>query len=64
MKNLYNIYINLLQIINLLKGRDPNISVITILFSGRPMIITDPLKMSDAFIAAWLPGTTGGAALV
>lgn len=28
------------------------------------MIITDPLKISDAFIAAWLPGTTGGDALI
>ena len=34
--------------------------VITILISGRPMIIGDVLPYSDAFIAAWLPGTEGG----
>ncbi|MCF8222319.1 MAG: glycoside hydrolase family 3 C-terminal domain-containing protein [Bacteroidales bacterium] len=33
--------------------------VITILISGRPMIIGDVLPYSDAFIAAWLPGTEG-----
>lgn len=30
-----------------------------ILFSGRPLIITDHLEKFDAFIAAWLPGTEG-----
>lgn len=33
--------------------------VITILISGRPMIINPVLHNSDAFIAAWLPGTEG-----
>lgn len=28
------------------------------------MIIDDPLSISDSFIAAWLPGTTGGEAIV
>ena len=36
-----------------------NIPVITILISGRPLIINDELNDSDAFIAAWLPGTEG-----
>ncbi len=44
-----------------------NIPVITVLLSGRPMIINAsadaPLNLSDAFIAAWLPGTTGGQAI-
>jgi beta-glucosidase len=35
------------------------IPVITILISGRPMIINQALEDSDAFIAAWLPGTEG-----
>lgn len=44
------------------------IKIITILFSGRPMVITDggayaPLQNSDAFIAAFLPGTGGGQAI-
>ncbi len=30
-----------------------------ILFSGRPLIITEELEMVDACVAAWLPGTEG-----
>ena len=37
-----------------------NIPIVTILISGRPLIINDELNQSDAFIAAWLPGTEGG----
>jgi beta-glucosidase len=33
--------------------------LIVILISGRPMIVTDVLQISDAFVAAWLPGTEG-----
>ena len=33
--------------------------LIVVLISGRPMIITEQLSISDAFIAAWLPGTAG-----
>ncbi|HTV43249.1 MAG TPA: glycoside hydrolase family 3 N-terminal domain-containing protein [Candidatus Sulfotelmatobacter sp.] len=33
--------------------------VTTILLSGRPLILGKSLKASDAFIAAWLPGTEG-----
>lgn len=32
-------------------------TLIVILISGRPMIITDQLDLADAWIAAWLPGT-------
>ena len=35
------------------------IPVVVILFSGRPMIINEVLNQSDAFVAAWLPGTEG-----
>lgn len=35
------------------------IPVITVLISGRPMIIGEALPYTDAFIAAWLPGTEG-----
>jgi beta-glucosidase len=35
------------------------IPVVTVLISGRPMIINDALAQSDAFVAAWLPGTEG-----
>lgn len=33
--------------------------VITILLSGRPLVLGTALEHSDAFIAAWLPGTEG-----
>ncbi len=33
--------------------------VVTVLLSGRPLILGDALEASDAFIAAWLPGTEG-----
>ena len=34
--------------------------IITILISKNPVIINKELYDSDAFIAAWLPGTEGG----
>ena len=46
------------KLISNLKGA--NIPIITVLISGRPIIINDELNDSDAFIAAWLPGTEGG----
>jgi len=33
--------------------------VTTILLSGRPLILGSALETSDAFVAAWLPGTEG-----
>ena len=33
--------------------------VVTILLSGRPLILNSALTDSRAFIAAWLPGTEG-----
>ena len=35
------------------------VPVVVILYSGRPMIINKELEDSDAFVAAWLPGTEG-----
>jgi len=32
---------------------------IAILYSGRPVVITDQLSKAGAFVAAWLPGTEG-----
>src|SRR5579872_7517222 len=44
------------------------VPIVTVLLSGRPVVITDghkqaPLPNSDAFIAAFLPGPTGGQAI-
>ena len=33
--------------------------VITVLMSGRPLYANDLMNLSDAFVAAWLPGTEG-----
>ncbi|MBN2163000.1 MAG: glycoside hydrolase family 3 C-terminal domain-containing protein [Pontiellaceae bacterium] len=35
------------------------VPVITVLFSGRPIMVNGILDQSDAFIAAWFPGTEG-----
>ncbi len=32
---------------------------VVVLLSGRPIIVTDEIENSDAFLAAWLPGTEG-----
>ena len=33
--------------------------LVVIIFSGRPLIITEQLPLADAWVAAWLPGTEG-----
>ncbi len=38
------------------KGHQP---VVTVLVAGRPLYVNDLLNLSDAFVAAWLPGTEG-----
>lgn len=35
------------------------VPVVVVLVSGRPMILGDTLEASDAFVAAWLPGSEG-----
>jgi beta-glucosidase len=32
---------------------------VTVLYSGRPLVLGKSLAVSDAFVAAWLPGTEG-----
>jgi beta-glucosidase len=39
---------------------EAGVKVITILISGRPLIVTREIELSDAFLAAWLPGSEGG----
>ncbi len=41
------------------KARASGAPVATILLSGRPLLLGSALKDSNAFIAAWLPGTEG-----
>jgi beta-glucosidase len=46
-----------IQTINNVKSA--GIPMVVVLISGRPMIVTDQIKDSAAFVAAWLPGTEG-----
>jgi beta-glucosidase len=46
-----------LQALDRVSGK--GIPVVTFLYSGRPVAANDLINRSDAFIAAWLPGTEG-----
>ncbi|URQ72762.1 glycoside hydrolase family 3 protein [SAR86 cluster bacterium] len=37
--------------------KSKNIPVVSIFISGRPLIVDEYIELSDAFIAAWLPGS-------
>jgi beta-glucosidase len=41
------------------KARAAGAPVVTLLYSGRPLILGSALDQSDAMVAAWLPGTEG-----
>jgi beta-glucosidase len=53
-----------LKLIKSVMAQDSDIPLISVQFSGRPMAVADTILQSDAFIAAWLPGTSGGEAVV
>lgn len=40
--------------------KDQGIPMVVVLLSGRPLDIREEINQSNAFIAAWLPGTEGG----
>ena len=44
---------------NLKRVSGKGVPVVTLLYSGRPVAANDLINRSDAFIAAWLPGTEG-----
>ena len=46
------------------QGMSAAVPLVSVLLSGRSMIISDTLNQSNAFIAAWLPGTQGGEAII
>lgn len=52
---LKNNYRNDLKLIKSLKKK--GYKVVTLFFSGRPLYVNPELDLSDAFVAAWLPGT-------
>ena len=37
--------------------KEQGYKVITIFYSGRPLYVNEEINLSDAFVAAWLPGT-------
>ena len=41
------------------KAKALGVPVVTVLYSGRPLVLGKTLDESDAFVAAWLPGTEG-----
>lgn len=41
------------------KARAEGAPLVTLLYSGRPLVLGSVLQQSDAFIAAWLPGSEG-----
>ena len=41
------------------QARATGAPVVTVLYSGRPLVLGSALEQSDAFVAAWLPGTEG-----
>ncbi|MCL2182039.1 MAG: glycoside hydrolase family 3 C-terminal domain-containing protein [Chitinispirillia bacterium] len=45
---------------NLASYRSQGKKIVTVFVSGRPRIVPQLIDASDAFIAAWLPGTEGG----
>ena len=47
-------------LILLRKFRDEGIPTVSVFLSGRPLWVNPEINASDAFVAAWLPGTEGG----
>ena len=38
---------------------DAGVEVVTVLISGRPLLVNEQIRQSAAFVAAWLPGSEG-----
>ena len=47
------------QMVDRLKEQNPDMKIILLLLSGRPITIAEEVKKADAIIAAWLPGSEG-----
>jgi beta-glucosidase len=52
------------EVLTTLRENDKNIPLVSVLFSGRPMLIDNIYSNSNAVIAAWLPGTSGGQGII
>lgn len=54
-----NIFISEQQQAMLAQCAASGVPVVTVLISGRPLLINQELKLSQSFVAAWLPGSEG-----
>lgn len=43
-----------------LRTSAPGVPIVTVYVGGRPLWMNPEINLSDAFVAAWLPGTEGG----
>jgi beta-glucosidase len=53
-----------LEVVTNVRTNDKSIPLISVLFTGRPVPIGNIYEQSNAVIAAWLPGTSGGQGVV
>jgi beta-glucosidase len=49
-----------LMVIERIRAQAPNLPIITVFLSGRPLRVNKELNRSNAFVAGWLPGSEGG----
>lgn len=49
-----------LMVLDAIRSRAPNLPIVTVFVSGRPLYVNKELNRSNAFVAAWLPGSEGG----
>lgn len=55
----FKLDIDPVDILRLDRARQSSRHVVVVLLSGRPLVITKALAYTDAFVAAWLPGSEG-----
>ncbi|AUX38036.1 1,4-beta-D-glucan glucohydrolase [Sorangium cellulosum] len=49
-----------LRVLKAIRQAAPALPIVTVFLSGRPLYVNKELNASDAFVAAWLPGSEGG----
>lgn len=62
-KSRANIVIPALQVKLLEKIKEVNDNIVLVLFTGRPLILTDILPLCKSVVLVWQPGTEGGSAI-
>ena len=49
-----------LAVLERIRAQAPGVPIVTVFVAGRPLYVNKELNRSDAFVAAWLPGSEGG----